>query len=218
MDGIILSFASCVSVYIVLVWKRQKGIIVSMDEQYKEILDAAVSLFDQKGLAFTVDDICNALHISKKTIYRYFKTKEDLLCALLDEGFTKIFEEKRRIIESDLSIMDKIKQVMIAMPEQYLSLDFRQLSRLQSQFPKAYEKLTYYLDSEWDPIIQLIEEGIEDGAIRKISIPIFRATFTAAIHSFLSTDVLKENKIAYREAMQELIYTLVEGIKGGYHV
>ena len=61
MDGIILSFASCVSVYIVLVWKLKKGIIVSMDEQYKEIIDAAVSLFDQKGLAFTVDDICNAI-------------------------------------------------------------------------------------------------------------------------------------------------------------
>lgn len=45
----------------------------------------AEQLFLKYGLrSVSIDDICNELHISKKTFYQYFRQKEQLVKALLD--------------------------------------------------------------------------------------------------------------------------------------
>lgn len=42
----------------------------------KNILDATLRVFDQKGLKFTMDDLAKELSISKKTIYTVYDDKE----------------------------------------------------------------------------------------------------------------------------------------------
>jgi AcrR family transcriptional regulator len=46
----------------------------------EKILDVAAKLIQQYGLKkFTVDEIASQLKISKKTIYKYFESKDDLI-------------------------------------------------------------------------------------------------------------------------------------------
>ncbi len=53
-------------------------------EQKSEILKTAGELFTKCGLrSVSIDDICTQIHISKKTFYTYFPTKEDLIKDLL---------------------------------------------------------------------------------------------------------------------------------------
>jgi AcrR family transcriptional regulator len=56
---------------------------VKRSEMMLDTLEAvALRLFEQQGFAnVTVDDIANAAHISARTFYRYFPTKEDVLQA-----------------------------------------------------------------------------------------------------------------------------------------
>lgn len=42
----------------------------------KNILDATLRVFDQKGLKFTMDDLAKELSISKKTIYTVYMIKK----------------------------------------------------------------------------------------------------------------------------------------------
>ena len=54
-----------------------------MDTQDK-ILDTAGEMFMRCGLrSVSIDDICNRIHISKKTFYMHFRSKEELIEALL---------------------------------------------------------------------------------------------------------------------------------------
>lgn len=54
-----------------------------MDTQHK-ILDTAGEMFMRCGLrSVSIDDICNRIHISKKTFYMHFRSKEELIEALL---------------------------------------------------------------------------------------------------------------------------------------
>ena len=49
----------------------------------KQILDAAMELFDTHGYTDTkISDIAAKADISKGLVYRYFKSKEDILYAL----------------------------------------------------------------------------------------------------------------------------------------
>ena len=54
-----------------------------MDTQHK-ILETAGEMFMRCGLrSVSIDDICNHIHISKKTFYMHFRSKEELIEALL---------------------------------------------------------------------------------------------------------------------------------------
>ncbi len=53
------------------------------------ILDAARAIFADRGLlASTIDEIAERAEVAKGTIYLYFKSKEEMLMALLEEAAT----------------------------------------------------------------------------------------------------------------------------------
>lgn len=64
-----------------------------MDEKVKIIVDRIANLFCEYGIrSVTMDDIARKLTISKKTLYSYFKDKEELVWAVL-----KYLNEDRQI-------------------------------------------------------------------------------------------------------------------------
>jgi AcrR family transcriptional regulator len=51
----------------------------------EQLIEAAVKLFSRKGFdATTIDDIVGAVEVSRRTFFRYFDTKEDVLPAWFD--------------------------------------------------------------------------------------------------------------------------------------
>jgi AcrR family transcriptional regulator len=56
-----------------------------------EILDAALKLFAQNGFhATSISQIAEKAGISKGLMYNYFKSKDDLLRTIIDDGFKKL--------------------------------------------------------------------------------------------------------------------------------
>ena len=47
-------------------------------ELKEQILEEAMRQFNRDGFDFKMDDLAKELHISKKTIYKHFKNKEDI--------------------------------------------------------------------------------------------------------------------------------------------
>ena len=43
------------------------------------IIENAITQYRKKGLSFTMEDIAKDMHIAKKTIYKFFPSKEALL-------------------------------------------------------------------------------------------------------------------------------------------
>ena len=183
-----------------------------MGEKNLEILEMTMQEFQKNGLKFTLNDIASSMHIAKKTIYQYYASKEDLLIGLLDYGFSEIHEKKRMILASDLPPAEKLKEAMIAMPDQYQLLDFRMLSTLSEKYPRAASALKDHLESDWEPIVALIEEGISKGIFREISVAVLKTMFTASLEAFLSTEVLQENGISYQEALEDMMTVIMGGI------
>ena len=178
----------------------------------QDILEATLRLFNNRGLDFTMNDIAKSMHIAKKTIYRFFSSKEELLIALLDYGFEHIQKEKQKILSTDESIAKRLEQVMIAMPKQYTKIDFRMLVNLKDVYPKAYQRLNEHLENDWEPIIKLINEGIRKKEIRKINTFILRQIVTATFEQLLSTDELQERNLTYTKALKEMMNIIMKGI------
>lgn len=87
-------------------------IIKKYDERRTEFLNTAQELFFTKGYEQTaVETIIKKMRLSKGTFYYYFKSKEDLLDALIERMTEKILEEVRKIVDrEDLDAIAKLNR------------------------------------------------------------------------------------------------------------
>ena len=98
------------------------------------------------------------------------------------------------------------------MPERYSEIDFRQLYQLKDKYPKIYKKVEKRLETGWDNTISLLEQGMEQGVIRKVHIPIVKMMLESTLEQFFQRDVLVKNKISYQEALDEVVDIMMDGI------
>jgi AcrR family transcriptional regulator len=88
-----------------------------MDELTLHIIQTAAEKFFQFGIrSVSIDDICNELRISKKTFYRIFPRKEDLIESVLHnqssfmkDKFEKLYRGKNAI-DSLILIIKEVKK------------------------------------------------------------------------------------------------------------
>lgn len=179
-----------------------------------KILEAAIEEFGKKGLKFTMDDIARNLAISKKTVYAVFENKEAMLLELADYCFADIKKSEKKILEdSNLDVLTKIEKIMIVLPERYQNIGLQNLYQLSDKYPRIYQRVGTYLSTDWDATISLLNQGIEEGKIRPIKIPVLKAMVESTIHEFFSNSILVENEIGYEEALKEMIQIIISGIK-----
>ena len=177
------------------------------------ILEGTIKAFNRKGLKFTMDDIARELAISKKTIYMVFADKESLFLAMVDYMFDHIKESEAAVVQDmSLSTKEKIKKILGVMPEGYKEVDFRQLYLLRERYPAIYKRVEERLETGWETSIALIEQGIAEGVIRPVRIPLLKMMLEAALEQFFQRDILLRNQISYQEALTEVVDILVEGI------
>ncbi len=185
------------------------------DEQKirEEILDATLKLFNSKGMKFTMDDLAAQLHRSKKTLYVFFPDKKSLLFDMVDHVFDSIKEGEENIYrKSDMDIVERIRLILGVMPDKYANVDFRQLYDLKEKYPEIYNRVQERLENGWEETIDLLNQGIEQGRVRKFSIPVFKTMMQATLEQFFQRDVLVENGLTYNEALKEVVDILVDGI------
>ena len=182
-------------------------------ELRNSILEGTLKVFNQKGLKFTMDDIAAVMGMSKKTIYTVFEDKEELFLGMVDFLFDSIKESEQRVVEDkNMSTLEKIHAILGVMPESYKDVDFRQLYLLKDKYPKIYKQVEKRLETGWETTIALLEQGMEEGVIRKVKIPILKMMMEASLEQFFQRDVLIRNGITYGEALEEVVNILVEGI------
>lgn len=90
-------------------------IIKSPEERRTEIIDASCRLFLSKGYDnTTMKDVMEELKIAKGTIYHYFKSKDDLLDAVLEHVVDQEIDKLRRIFEeSKGSALERLQQLVL---------------------------------------------------------------------------------------------------------
>ena len=176
----------------------------------RQILDAATELFRVEGLSFTMQQVAAALHISKKTIYTVYSDKEALLMDMVDMLFEKIHRRKAELAALPLPLEQRLQAVIIALPEEYAALDFRQLDALEEKYPPVAARVRRHLETGWEPTMQLLEQGIAQGRIRPVNLAVLRRILTAAFRQLLSGG---EEGISYAAELEAMMDILMNGIK-----
>ncbi len=171
-----------------------------------------MELFRRDGLRFTMQQAAAVMHISKKTIYAVYPSKEALLLDMVDDAFTRIHARKQRILDGPGTLAEKLRAVIIALPEEYTALDLQQMDLLDEKYPKVAARVREHLETGWEPTLTLLEQAMGAGVIRRVSLPVLQRMVSASIEDFLADRALDAQGISYTDALDEMISILLEGL------
>ncbi len=92
-------------------------IVKNTEVRKNEILDAAGILFAEKGFDDTsVTDIMNAVCIAKGTLYHHFKSKEDIMDALIDRQTAALLSAAGNVAEDkSIPVMERMLRTILAL-------------------------------------------------------------------------------------------------------
>ena len=135
------------------------------------ILSGALEVFKSKGLeGATMDEIANASGFGKATLYYYFESKEDVLSAILKDGWEKIWLSLESTIAGNESPRRKFINLLIKIAENAQNrpglfeflFSAPKAIKLENQPWKDYQHRLYGV------IQSLIEDGVKEGEFPNI--------------------------------------------------
>ncbi len=96
--------------------RMKMRVVKEHDVRRKELLDTAERLFITKGFnQTTINDIRQAVGIAKGTFYHYFKSKDDILDAMIERIIDQDLVRARAIVEDQtISPIEKIAKILLA--------------------------------------------------------------------------------------------------------
>lgn len=139
-------------------WRRRP------DARPEEILEAALQVFAQHGLAGTrMEDIAAQAGISKGTLYLYFSGKEELFQEALRDKLARILEG----LASAAPPGQPVARLTAFMEAYWLHLrrpHFASMYRLiMAELPKFPDLVRFYADEVSGRVIRLLAEIIREG-------------------------------------------------------
>jgi AcrR family transcriptional regulator len=147
--------------------------LATMDDSIrKNIQKTATKLFLKYGLrSVSIDDICNELHISKKTFYTHFTQKEALIDSVISEHNNKMVKRREGKVNDCTSPGNAI-DLVLSISSSHLSGKNRQfvsfffdLNKYYSEIHKRHARLNH--ERTCETIRQNIKTGIEEGLYRE---------------------------------------------------
>jgi AcrR family transcriptional regulator len=138
-----------------------------MDGKLKEIIDTCETLFTRRGIkSVSMDDIAEALGVSKKTVYKYVRDKQELV-KLSMESLLKKFTTSEHNCPKGLNAIDEYLHVHLKVSEMIKSTNFIMEADLKKYYPRIFTKLNKIQEERMTKsITKNLIRGVEEGLYR----------------------------------------------------
>jgi AcrR family transcriptional regulator len=177
-----------------------------------QILATAIEVINESGFRFTMSDLVKRLSISKSTLYAHFKSKEELVGAIVDLSLANVRQQEKSILENDtLNAAEKLKAITAIYPPMTVSV--RVMHDLKRYFPKEWEKGEQHRIEKWNAIESLIKQGIKAGYFRPVDLTILNIIHNGTVKELMDDkDFFIHNSLSFYDAMNKVADILLWGI------
>ncbi|MEK4510554.1 TetR/AcrR family transcriptional regulator [Paenibacillus sp. FSL K6-2524] len=141
-------------------------VVKEAEERRNEILDAADELFAQKGFDGTsTNDILEKVGIARGTLYYHFKSKEDIMDALIERYAVLILGAAKEVaVDKGIPVIERVIRAVMAMNLSGGSSEVIMDHIHKPQNALMHQKIQKVIINGVPPILtEIIREGIDQG-------------------------------------------------------
>ncbi len=179
------------------------------------IVDAAGDKFLSMGFSkVTMDEVCAAVGISKRTMYQYFRSKDDLVDAVIEWLIFRVAGRVQEIMTSPEDFAGKLCDLWVMLGE-LLSRFSRQMQEDLRRFrPDLWKKLD---ETRREKILThfkaLVSEGVRLGFVRAdVNKDILVYLYLGAVQATVNPEVLVQNSFSADEAVKTILRVILDGV------
>jgi AcrR family transcriptional regulator len=183
------------------------------EESRAAILQAAAQEFAEHGIAGArTDAIARQAGVNKALLYYYFKDKETLYGAILDNAFGGLKATVFQVLDSDLPTREKMLAYagayfdFVASNQLYPRLMQREMMRArEGQSPHIDQVIKKYIRPSFSRVSELIQKGIAEREFRPVNPAHFVPSMVAMIVFYFSSAPMMQKIIGFNPLTPERI-------------
>ena len=183
--------------------------------QRADIVQAAAQIFRLKGYhATSMQDIADAVHLQKASLYHHVEGKQDILLEILDQALDRLTADISGVVDSDLSPTLKLRLALRAYTlrlnedrdlASVLLLEYRGLdARLRARHIARRDRV----DQLWRKVVQ---EGIDAGEFRRVD-PVLTSFALLGVQNWMITWFRDGGRLTAAQAAEGFADLFLKGL------
>jgi AcrR family transcriptional regulator len=185
-----------------------------MDKK-EQIIMQVFELFMRYGIkSMSMDDIAIHMGMSKKTLYQYFASKDDLVNAVLEKHLEMDQCKVKSLISSKNNAIDDLMHIATTVNDTLKQINPSIHYDLEKYHPQAWKKFGDYKRNFIQKIIkQNILKGIKEELYRSdINVDIVAALYVSKADIVFDASVFPPDKYAFNQVYLEMMKQHIRGI------
>lgn len=180
------------------------------------IINTAQELFSKFGYKkTTMDDIAKAIHKGKSTLYYYFKNKEEVFASVVEKESRNLISELRMAVNACPMSKDKLEAYFI---KRITTIHDRanhynvMVDEVFQDFNLLCTVREKYLDEEKKIVMDIFEEGMENGEFITINSELTAESVMLAIKGFELSWAKEEDYEALKHSVDNILSIVFHGL------
>jgi len=186
-----------------------------LKKEFEDILVGVSNLYTHNGVkSITMDDVSRELGISKKTLYKYVKDKEDLIEKVLNNEMTRIEDGFQKIKNSRKNAIVELLDMNKFVHEMIKNTNPAVLSDLKKYYPQLstnFAQNRHLKMYNW--ICDNIKKGKKEGLYRKeLKEEVIAKIYVARVEGLRDDNFCSVHELISKKFYTELIIYHIRGI------
>ena len=184
-----------------------------MKEKIKIIEQSEEKFFNEGFYKTTMDDVASELRVSKKTIYKFFPSKEDLVLAIARHFMDKLKNKIIPALNSDNNAILKLEELINILASTTDKISPKRMDEMKRHFPNLWDEIDgFRTKMMFGNITKVIDQGKAEGLFIDYPTQIIMNMLVASVRAIVNPDFILNNNFSIVEAARYAFKIVIGGI------
>lgn len=134
----------------------------------EKILAAAAIMIEEEGISFHMDDLAKRLTISKRTLYKQFRSKHEIVETIIVHGAKEFYQQHENIVlNKSLSLEEVLYRYFRVRSNLYAAFNGESFKDIFLAIPQLQETMNVLFKKDWDLLKHYLLHQQEQGTIAR---------------------------------------------------
>ena len=151
--------------------------------------------------------------MSKKTIYKFFPSKDYLVKAIAKQFMSNMRNRIVPTLNSDKNAIEKLEELMKILAKASIRINPQMLDDMRRRFPKLWNEIdNFRTEMMFGNLTMVIDQGKTEGLFLDYPTPIIMNMLVASVRTIVNPEFILNNNFSIIEAALTAFKILIGGI------
>ena len=184
-----------------------------MEDQTKIVEMTEDKFFKEGFYKTTMDEVASELKMSKKTIYKFFPSKDDLVTAIARHFMEGLKSKIVPALNSDKNAIEKLAELNHILAKVSTKISTKRMDEIKQHLPKLWDEIdAFRTKMMFLNITKVIDQGKAEGLFIDYPTPIIMNTLVSSVRSIVNPEFILNNNFSISEAALNVFKVVIGGI------